>query len=124
MKTFTLIITIVLILGFNLESIAQVGVGTSTPTPSATLEVSSQINGAGDYKGLMPPRVATETERNSIATTSVDKGLLVFVNDTGCLDIYNGTSWEHITCDTGIPPSPPPPPTVTSGETPSTAKVN
>lgn len=77
---------------------AQVSVGTNTPTDKATLEVSSQVNGVGPYKGLMLPRVPTEVDRDGIPTTSTDIGLLVYVEDTGCLDIYNGTSWVHIKC--------------------------
>lgn len=77
---------------------AQVGIGTNTPSEKVTLEVSSQINGVGDYKGLMPPKVPTEADRDNIPTLPADKGLIVFVVTTNCLDMYNGTDWGHIKC--------------------------
>ncbi len=86
---------------------AQVGVGTPNPSEKATLEVSSQINGAGDYKGFMTARVATEAERDMITIDASDIGLQVFVTGTGCLDVFNGTDWEHIKCNSSTP-SPPP----------------
>lgn len=86
---------------------AQVGIGTATPSEKATLEVSSQINGGGDYKGFMTARVATEAERDMITIDASDIGLQVFVTGTGCLDVFNGTDWEHIKCNSSTP-SPPP----------------
>lgn len=78
---------------------SQVGIGTTNPSEKATLEVSSQIDGMGDYMGLMISRVPDESARDLIATTPIiDKGLTVFVVATGCLDIFNGQEWEHINC--------------------------
>ncbi len=76
----------------------QVGIGTTTPTEKAALEISSQINGAGEYRGFMPPKVPTVAARNSIMPTAADVGLMVFVEDESCLDIWNGNSWENVKC--------------------------
>lgn len=46
----------------------------------------------------MPPRVPTNTDRDAINPQATDAGLLVFVISTGCLNIWNGTSWEDIHC--------------------------
>jgi len=76
---------------------SQVGIGTTTPSDAAMLEVSSQTP-SGDFKGMMPPRVPTNVDRDAINPQATDIGLLVFVMDTGCLNIWNGTSWEDIHC--------------------------
>ncbi len=81
----------------SLFSHSQVGIGTTTPSDAAMLEVSSQVNG-GDFKGFMPPRVSTDTDRDAINPQATDAGLLVFVISTGCLNIWNGSSWEDIHC--------------------------
>ena len=98
-----IIVSLLIVCSFSIE--AQVTVGISTPTTDkAALEVSSQVNGTGPYKGMMLPRVPTEVDRDGIPTSSTDNGLLVYVEDTGCLDIYNGTFWEHINCTSSTPP--------------------
>ncbi len=77
------------------SSYAQVGIGTTTPSAAAMLEVSPTTNGF-TYRGLMPP-VMTVSQRDLINVTSADVGLLVFINDsvTGiqCLQFYTGTTW-------------------------------
>lgn len=81
---------------------AQVGIGTTDPSPAAMLEVSSQSNGTGDYKGFMPPRVPNIAARDAIAPTASDYGLLVFVENTGaatsCLQLWIGDSWADVSC--------------------------
>lgn len=74
---------------------AQVGVGTINPSNAAMLEISSTTNNL-DFYGFMPPRVATNAERDLINTTINDLGMLVFVNSTATLSIWNGTGWESI----------------------------
>jgi hypothetical protein len=76
---------------------AQVGIGTTTPSDAAMLEVSGETT-TGNFKGFMPPRVGTEANRDAISPTINDAGLLVFVQSTGCLDIWNGTAWENVYC--------------------------
>jgi hypothetical protein len=62
----------------------NVGIGTSTPNPSAILDVSSTS------KGLLLPRMST-TQRNAIASPAV--GLIIFNTDDQCTDIYDGSNW-------------------------------
>lgn len=76
----------------------QVGIGTTTPSPAAMLEVSSQTNGTGSYKGFMPPRVPSIAARDAINPASADVGLMVFVESIECLQIWNGTGWESMHC--------------------------
>lgn len=103
---------------------AQVGIGTANNTEKATLEVSSQINGAGDFKGFMTARVATEVDRDAIPTVASDIGLQVFVTGTGCLDVFNGTNWEHIKCNSSTPsPTPPPRRNVKIDSIPNNSKL-
>ena len=83
---------------------AQVGIGTTTPASSAMLEISSSSNGGLSFGGFIPPRVSTIANRNSIAPAGSDKGLIVFVDETDCLQLWNGSAWENIHClNTAIP---------------------
>ena len=77
---------------------AQVGIGTTSPSAASMLEVSSTSDGGLNYKGMMPPRVPDITSRNAITTTITDRGLIVFVEDIECLQLWNGTTWEDIHC--------------------------
>lgn len=76
-------------------SYSQVGIGTVNPSNAAMLEISSLSNG-NFYKGLMPPRVPSQSERDLIQATSIDAGLLIFVEDSGTVEIWNGVFWETI----------------------------
>ncbi|MAN58593.1 MAG: hypothetical protein CMC08_02005 [Flavobacteriaceae bacterium] len=76
---------------------AQVGIGTVTPAASSMLEISSTSDGGNTYKGLMPPRVPTSLARDAINPGYSDFGLLVFVEETGALQIWDGDTWENIT---------------------------
>ena len=82
---------------------SQVGIGTTDPSQAAMLEISSQTNGTGDYKGFMPPRVPNVAARNSIDASSTDIGLLIFVESLKCLQMWNGTGWENVKCFTTDP---------------------
>ncbi|RLD23639.1 MAG: hypothetical protein DRI70_09090 [Bacteroidetes bacterium] len=79
-------------------SYAQVGIGTTSPTSTSMLEISSTSDGGATYKGFMPPRVPTILNRNAINPTVADEGLVVFVEENECLQIWNGSSWEDIHC--------------------------
>lgn len=92
----TLIFLGVILIVVNVQG--QVGIGTTSPTEAAMLEVSSQTSGAGPFRGFMPPRVLDISARNSINATSIDVGLLVFVENIGCLQLWNGSGWESIHC--------------------------
>lgn len=77
---------------------SQVGIGTTTPTVSSMLEISSQNKNAGNYKGFMPPRVPNIAARDNIDPAVEDAGLLVFVNSIGCLQVWSGHVWVSIRC--------------------------
>lgn len=78
---------------------AQVGIGTATPSPASMLEISS--GSAGNYRGFLPPRVPTSLDQASMTPALQDVGLIVYVEETGCLDFWNGTAWENIYCTGG-----------------------
>lgn len=66
----------------------NVGIGTSTPDPSALLHVNSTS------KGLLLPRL-TNAQMNDIITPA--RGLMVFNLDEGKFYYYNGTIWTGLT---------------------------
>lgn len=86
------------------QGISQVGVGTIAPSTKAMLEVSSTSNNGITYKGFMPPRVASIAHRNAINPGFRDFGLIIFVEATGCLQLWDGDSWENISCVTVATP--------------------
>ncbi len=83
---------------------AQVGIGTTTPSSKAMIEIASTSDGGGTYKGLMPPRVPSIAARDAINPGYADFGLMVYVvdlpNNRGVLQIWDGDSWEDITSTT------------------------
>jgi hypothetical protein len=67
---------------------AQTGIGTTTPEPSAKLDVSST------NKGFLPPRM-TSAQRTAIQSPVA--GLMVYQTDgTFGLYYYNGNAWIYI----------------------------
>ena len=101
MKTY---ITTSLFLLFSFFSFSQVGIGTVTPSPRSALEISSTSDGGITYKGFIPPRVSNISQRNTISPGFSDVGMLIFVESIGCLQIWDGDSWEDITCVTVATP--------------------
>ncbi|SDX44056.1 hypothetical protein [Aequorivita viscosa] len=88
---------------FSASSVfAQVGIGTTNPSAVARMEVSSQTNGVGSYRGFTLPRVPNIAARDAIAATPTDNGLLVYVVDEGCLQMWNGIKWLNVACDSEI----------------------
>jgi hypothetical protein len=71
-----------------IDSTGTVGIGTTTPSAKAILDVTSTT------KGFLPPRMTT-TQRNAI--TSVPAGLMVYNTTTNKLNFYNGSAWEAVT---------------------------
>ena len=71
---------------FTATTSAQVGIGTTTPDPSAALDITSTT------KGLLIPRM-TNAQRQAISSPVA--GLMVFVTDFdgGRFMFYNGTEW-------------------------------
>ena len=77
-------------LSFTYISMAQVGIGTSTPDSSARLQIDA--NAATNAKGFLLPRV-TATEKNSIVTPAT--GLIVYQTDgTQGFYYYDGALWN------------------------------
>ena len=69
---------LVVILLVNVNVFAQTGIGTTTPDPSAQLDVSS------NNKGLLPPRM-TQAERDAISSPA--DGLVIYQTD-GAVGLY------------------------------------
>lgn len=78
---------------------AQVGIGTASPSTATMLDISAGT--PGNYRGFLPPRVPTILDQNAMTPTVQDVGLIVFVEETGCLDFWNGSAWENIYCTGG-----------------------
>jgi hypothetical protein len=65
-----------------------VGIGTTSPSASALLDVSSTT------QGLLPPRM-TGVQRDAISSPAA--GLMIYNTTTNKLNFYNGTAWEAVT---------------------------
>jgi uncharacterized protein (TIGR02145 family) len=87
MKSFSLLLSVFLIM--ISEALSQVSINTdgSNPDPSAILDAKSTT------KGFLPPRMTTSEEN---AILSPVAGLVVFNLDTKTLDIYTGNEWIHL----------------------------
>ena len=76
---------------------AQVGIGTTTPTASAQLDVTSIT------KGFLPPRM-TYNQRQSIISPAT--GLIIYCTDCGNAggqpQYYNGTAWVNMIGGTAL----------------------
>lgn len=85
-------VNIILFFFFTFNTIAQIGIGTTSPENSAILDVSS-ID-----KGVLLPRMTT-LQRDNI--TSPIEGLLIYNTDIKCLNIYDGNgAWDTLgECD-------------------------
>ena len=86
-SNFYLLFSILFMLG-SLNVSAQIGIGTTTPAPSAALEVSSSANN----KGILIPRISA-TQKDAIASPA--EGLLIYQTTapTGFY-YYMGTAWK------------------------------
>jgi hypothetical protein len=102
MKKFTSLTMILIVIIYSEYVHAQTntfppsgaaGIGTTTPNPSAKLEIRST------GKGFLMPRM-TEAQRNAIPSPA--KGLLVYQNNgaTGFY-FYNGTAWKPLNAEVG-----------------------
>ena len=76
---------------------AQVGIGTTSPDPSAQLELQST------EKGFLPPRLTNAQRDDNIVNPA--EGLLIYNTDVNCLQWYNGTGWFD-SCEGGLTPGP------------------
>jgi hypothetical protein len=92
MKKTSIYLSVLVFSLFTSTSMAQVGIGTNTPAPSAQLDVTST------EKGFLPPRM-TSAQRDLIATPAT--GLLIFQTDnTAGYYFYNGTAWVGLATST------------------------
>jgi hypothetical protein len=64
-----------------------VGIGTTSPDPSAKLEVQSST------QGTLITRMST-AQRNAIVSPAI--GLMIFNTSTNCINIFMGNSWKQI----------------------------
>lgn len=87
MKKITNII-LVFMLFISTLATAQYGIGTTNPSASAVLDISSTS------KGLLLPRMNT-MQRDGIASPAA--GLLIFNSTSSKFNYYNGTAWIEIT---------------------------
>jgi len=75
----------------SITSIAQVGLGTSTPNSSSILDIESTS------KGFLIPRL-TATQQENIANPAA--GLMVYCTNCclsgGTLSFYNGSNWNNV----------------------------
>jgi hypothetical protein len=72
------------VLLWSTYSFAQIGIGTTTPSATATLELSSTT------KGFLPPRL-TATERDAIANPA--QGLIIYNTTLNSVEFFNGVRW-------------------------------
>ena len=68
-------------------SLAQVGIGTKNPAPSAVLDVTSTT------KGFLPPRLTT-AQRDAIASPA--QGLTIYNTNNGCLEFFDASNWISV----------------------------
>jgi hypothetical protein len=94
MKTKTILFALLAFIGLS-QLKAQVGVGTTSPEPSAILDVDAS---PANDKGFLPPRLTT-VQRDAIASPA--EGLTIYNTTTGCLEFFNNNFWVSI-CD-GFP---------------------
>jgi hypothetical protein len=69
----------------------KIGIGTTSPNPSAILDIVSNTT------GILIPRLTT-SQRNSISSPA--QGLLIFNTSTNSFEYYDGTGWQTITTAT------------------------
>jgi hypothetical protein len=87
-------------------SISQVVIGGRVRSNAAMLEIKGTNDGGLTYKGLLPPRIPTVALRDAMIVPDSAKGMLIFVTEIKCLQIFNGVSWESINCLTSTPFAP------------------
>ena len=68
-------------------SLAQVGIGTTSPNASAKLDITSTT------QGLLPPRM-TATQRNAISTPAA--GLMIWNSSLNQLEVFDGSLWVNM----------------------------
>lgn len=70
-----------------IDSSGSVGIGTTTPSSDAILQLNSTT------KGFLPPRMTT-VQRDAIPTPA--EGLVIYNTTTNVLNFHNGTAWGPV----------------------------
>ena len=87
-----------IILGLFISAFAkaQVGIGTTSPDPSAALDVSADIQN-GNFGGIKLPSLTT-TERDGLTLTATENGMLIFNSTLRAVQMYNHseTTWNTL----------------------------
>ena len=86
--TFTFIISLL----WSTISFAQIGINTTSPDPSAALDIVSQD------KGVLLPALTT-LQRDAIPSPTA--GLFIYNSDDNCFQYYKGTSWSSCLAEYG-----------------------
>lgn len=87
----------------SFSSKAQVGIGTSDPTPSAMLDITS------DHKGLLIPRISLASLTDTSTIPSPANGLLIWNNASGGISpagfyYWNNAKWNQIATVSTVAP--------------------
>jgi PKD repeat protein len=86
--TYKLLVLSVFALFTSLSAYSQgVGIGTTSPDPSAKLEIKSNT------QGTLVSRMTT-SQRNAISNPA--NGLLIFNTTTNCFNVFMGSFWKQI----------------------------
>src|ERR1700761_481041 len=91
MKSFIFLTALTFSIAIN--SLAQVGIGTTTPNTSSVLDLTSS------NKAFLPPRMTT-TQRDAIANPVA--GMVIYNTTTTCIESYSGAAWINL-CNVTIP---------------------
>jgi hypothetical protein len=92
MKTQSILPVVLLMFFGGYYCQAQVGIGTTTPSNNAVLELKSPNNN----QGFLVPRLTTLQRTAITALTSQDNGLMVFDNDDKKFYYWSNTTWIAI----------------------------
>ena len=82
-------------LGYSSLAIAQIGIGTPNPHPSAIVDVESST------KGFLPP-VMSNSQIEGISNAAT--GLIAYSTDENCLVYFDGSNWINLCENTELNP--------------------
>jgi hypothetical protein len=89
MKKIYLFTALLFGLASNAFTQGNVGIGTNMPDNSAILDITSTA------KGVLFPRMTTG-QRNLISSPAT--GLVIYNSTTNCVEFYNSSAWQPISC--------------------------
>ncbi len=96
MKTLKMnIISSLLVVFFTSITVyGQLGVNTSTPDPSAALDIHSP--NPSDQRGVLFPRMSSTERNNIVNNVPPAKGLMVYDTTDNLFYYYDGTNWNAL----------------------------